>query len=81
VDEYTYVTGQESLTIPKLKAKSRWILSATPPLRDFADVKCISKFLGVNLGIDDFTPGVIKAANIKALEKERTGKSLSSRNY
>ncbi len=74
VDEYTYITGQESLTIPKLKAKSRWILSATPPLRDFADVKCISKFLGINLGIDDLTPGVIKADNIRALEKERTGK-------
>ena len=80
VDEYTYVTGQESLSIPKLKAKSRWILSATPPLRDFADVKCISKFLGVNLGVDDLTPGVIKAANIKALEKERTGKLLNSGN-
>ena len=81
VDEYTYVTGQESLTIPKLKAKSRWILSATPPLRDFADVKCISKFLGINLGIDDLTPGVIKAANIKALEKERTGEFKSQRNH
>lgn len=80
VDEYTYITGQESLSIPKLKAKSRWILSATPPLRDFADVKCISKFLGVNLGADDLTPGVIKAANIKALEKERTGKPLNSGN-
>jgi len=79
VDEYTYITGQESLTIPKLKAKYRWILSATPPLRDFADVKCISTFIGVNLGIDDLTPGVIKAGNIKALEKDRTGKSLNSR--
>jgi hypothetical protein len=76
IDEYTYITGQESLTIPNLKAKSRWILSATPPLRDFADVKCISGFLGVNLGIDDLTPGVIKAGNIKALEKDRTGKLL-----
>jgi hypothetical protein len=76
VDEYTYITGQECLTIPKLKAKSRWILSATPPLRDFVDVKCISTFLGLNLGIDDLTPGVIKAGNIKALERDRTGKSL-----
>jgi hypothetical protein len=81
IDEYTYITGQQSLTIPYLKAKSRWMLSATPPLRDFADVKSISSFLGVNLGIDDLTPGVIKTGNIKALEKDKTGKPLNPRNH
>jgi hypothetical protein len=74
VDEYTYVAGHEALSISKLKAKARWMLSGTPPIQDFVDVKCISKFLGINLGTDDLTPGVINSANIRALEKDRTSK-------
>jgi hypothetical protein len=76
VDEYTYVTGQESLTVSNIKANSRWILSAMPSLRDFADVKSIASFLGINLGIDDFANGVIQASTIKRMLKDRTSKSF-----
>lgn len=72
VDEYAYVAGEESLTIANLHAASKWVLSGTPPLQDFLDVKCMSKFLGVNLGIDDFTTGVMNAQNIKMLTKNLT---------
>jgi SNF2-related domain len=74
VDEYTYVTGQVSLTLSNIKADSRWILSATPSLKDFADVKSIAGFLGINLGVDDFANGVVQAATVKRLLKDRTGK-------
>ncbi|KAI9744010.1 MAG: hypothetical protein M1818_002744 [Claussenomyces sp. TS43310] len=73
VDEYTYVSGNHSTIMCNLQAKSRWVLSGTPPLEDFADVKSISKFLGINLGVDDLTTVVTKSANIKALSKDRTG--------
>jgi hypothetical protein len=36
-----------------LKARSKWALSGTPPLNDFAGVKYIASFLGVRLGGDD----------------------------
>lgn len=80
IDEYTYVTGRKESKISKLKAKCRWILSATPPMQDFADIKSVARFLGLHLGVDDVTPGVISAANIKALESERTGRFLTSNN-
>jgi hypothetical protein len=73
VDEYTYVTGQESLTVSNIKANSRWILSATPSLKDFADVKSIAGFLGINLGVDDFANGAIQPSTAKRMMKDRTG--------
>lgn len=72
VDEYAYVAGEESLTIANLKARAKWVLSGTPPLQDFLDVKTMSKFLGINLGIDDFTSGVMNATNIKMMTKNLT---------
>ncbi|KFY42226.1 hypothetical protein V495_04619 [Pseudogymnoascus sp. VKM F-4514 (FW-929)] len=72
VDEYAYVAGEESLTIANLKASAKWVLSGTPPLQDFLDVKCMSRFLGINLGIDDFTAGVMNAQNIKTMTKNMT---------
>jgi hypothetical protein len=74
VDEYTYVAGNDHTSITNLQANVRWVLSGTPPLGDFADVKTISVFLGINLGIDDDAVGVIQAHNIKAMGKDRTGK-------
>ena len=72
VDEYTYVIGKDQMAITTLATSNRWVLSGTPPLEDFVDVKTISSFLGISLGVDDETVGVIKGRNIKALEKDRT---------
>lgn len=72
VDEYAYVAGEESLTIANLRAAAKWVLSGTPPLQDFLDVKCMSRFLGINLGIDDFTAGVMNAQNIKTMTRNMT---------
>lgn len=75
VDEFTYVDGKHHTAITKIQAGARWILSGTPPLGDFADVKTIAVFLGIHLGVDDEAIGVLRSQNIKALQKERTGKS------
>lgn len=71
VDEYTYLKGQIHAGITCLKSKFRWVLSGTPPLDDFADVKTISVFLGIHLGIDDDMVG--KVDNRKKIKKDRTG--------
>jgi hypothetical protein len=80
VDEYTYVGGNDHTSVTSLQADIRWVLSGTPPLRDFADIKTISVFLGTKLGINDDAVGVIHAQNIKAMEKERTGKKYPPTN-
>lgn len=74
VDEYTYVKGTNYSLISSLQATNRWVLSGTPPLDDFADVKTLAGFLGVNLGIDDDATGFLKGQNIKAIRRDRTGK-------
>ena len=74
VDEYTYVKGVNYSLISSLQASNRWVLSGTPPLDDFADVKTLAGFLGVNLGIDDDATGFLKGQNIKAIRRDRTGK-------
>ena len=78
VDEFTYVDHKEYAFLTSLKASKRWVLSGTPPLDDFADIKIIAGFLGITLGIDDDARGVLKGQNIKAIRKERTGRSPRS---
>ncbi|KAI9683648.1 MAG: hypothetical protein M1829_004953 [Trizodia sp. TS-e1964] len=72
IDEYTYVMDKKLTGVTNLSANNRWVLSGTPPLGDFADIKTISTFLGIHLGIDDDTVGVMKAKNIKQMQKDRT---------
>ncbi len=72
VDEFTYLEGQTCASILCLKADKRWVLSGTPPLREFADVKKIAAFLDINLGMDDDTPIITSADNIKSVRAERT---------
>lgn len=70
VDEYTYLKGQIHAGITSLQSTYKWVLSGTPPLDDFADVKTISVFLGIHLGIDDGS--VVKKENMKKIEREKT---------
>lgn len=39
--------------IVSLEAYSKWIVSGTPELEDFADIKSLATLLGVHLGVDD----------------------------
>ena len=55
VDEYTYLEDRssEKVVVQNVKAKHRWVLSGTPNLSSFEEVRLISRFLGINLGRDE----------------------------
>ncbi|KAL1633340.1 hypothetical protein SLS56_002976 [Neofusicoccum ribis] len=76
IDEFHYPRGKEYATITTLSADKRWILSGTPPLDDFADVKRFAAFLGINLGIDWDAPGVVTQENSRQLRREKTSFEL-----
>ncbi|KAK6543033.1 hypothetical protein TWF694_006963 [Orbilia ellipsospora] len=70
LDEFTYIGGMPLEAIANLSATYRWVLSGTPPIGDFADVKKIARFLGIMLGVDDDTANSV--LNNKAISKDRT---------
>ena len=72
IDEYTYLDAKTYAFMTSLQASSHWVLSGTPALDDFADVKTMAGFLGINLGVDDDTVGAMKGENIRAIRKDRT---------
>lgn len=74
VDEYTYTEENEMSLIGSIQSNKRWILSGTPRLGDFSEVKTIANFLGVNLGIDDDAAIALQAHNIKKIRSSRTGR-------
>lgn len=74
VDEYTYVNTKEYAYVNSFKATYRWVLSGTPRLGDFADVKVLAGFLGVHLGEDDDCSSILQSYNLKQLRENRTGK-------
>ncbi|KAH7064622.1 hypothetical protein B0J12DRAFT_693058 [Macrophomina phaseolina] len=76
IDEFHYPRGRDYLALVTLPAEKRWILSGTPPLDDFADIKRFAAFLGVSLGIDWDAPGVITHENSKQMRKEKTSFEL-----
>ncbi|KAJ5262375.1 hypothetical protein N7524_007680 [Penicillium chrysogenum] len=53
IDEYTYAGEERQASLLSLHARSKWILSGTPALREFADIKSIARYLGLHLGVDD----------------------------
>jgi len=79
VDEFTYYKGQIHAGITSLKARYRWVLSGTPPLDDFEDVKTIAAFLNIHLGIEDDQVG--KDQNKKKIRKDMTGKRVAPSSY
>ncbi|KAM0792935.1 hypothetical protein ACM66B_002694 [Microbotryomycetes sp. NB124-2] len=57
VDEFTYSVGPQLAAIHTIDAHSRWILSGTPPLKSFGEIKTIANLLHVHLGVDDDSEG------------------------
>ncbi|KAJ8598901.1 hypothetical protein CTAYLR_010750 [Chrysophaeum taylorii] len=53
VDEFTYLDARDVPTIQAIKARSSWVLSGTPPVESFDDVKKIAAYLGIHLGAPD----------------------------
>lgn len=72
IDEFTYANPERLAPLLSLEARSKWILSGTPPLNDFADVNTIAPFLGVHLGIDDDDEDQSQNKRLKTLWKHRS---------
>ncbi|KAJ6110097.1 C-5 cytosine methyltransferase [Penicillium sp. IBT 16267x] len=72
IDEYTYADEDRTAALLRLSARSKWILSGTPALGDFADIKSIARHLGVHLGIDDDADVPSHNARLKAKKSHLT---------
>jgi hypothetical protein len=83
VDEYTTLDttspGEKTAayaSVLQLKADKRWILSGTPALNDFVDVKAMAGLLGIHLGIDAFVPDLLGAKKLKSLRDDLSRSEL-----
>ncbi|KAK2793657.1 hypothetical protein FQN51_001169 [Onygenales sp. PD_10] len=72
IDEFTYSKDRNYSSVLAIPARSKWILSGTPPLNDFADVKSFSPFLGITLGVDDDERGKTENERLRTLQREQT---------
>jgi hypothetical protein len=50
IDEFTYLNQDRHALLASLKARSRWIISGTPPIKSFAAVEQMARLLDVYLG-------------------------------
>ncbi|KAE8365378.1 hypothetical protein BDV27DRAFT_156971 [Aspergillus caelatus] len=71
IDEFTFANPERLVPLLKLQARSKWVLSSTPPLNDFADVNTSAPFLGIHLGIDD-DDLQSQNARLKVIRKQRS---------
>jgi hypothetical protein len=74
VDEFTYLRSSDRCVVLGLKAEARWVLSGTPPVGAFAEIKDTAALLGTNLGSDEqprFTKSEITKAETFQFFKER----------
>jgi hypothetical protein len=72
IDEYTYLTDQDLKAISSLRATNRWVLSGTPKMVDFAEIKLLAGLLQVNLGVDDDAPNALQRSSIAQIRGNRT---------
>ncbi|KAJ6028070.1 C-5 cytosine methyltransferase [Penicillium herquei] len=72
IDEFTYAREDKQVCLRGLSARSKWIMSGTPGLRDFADIKTIAQHLGVHLGIDDDGDAPSQSDRLKAERRNLT---------
>jgi hypothetical protein len=72
IDEYTYAGEDRQVSLLSLHARSKWILSGTPALDDFADIKSIARYLGLHLGVDDDGDRATKNKRLRTIRKNHT---------
>lgn len=72
VDEYTYSREYRTLPTLALISRSKWILSGTPALGEFADVKDIARHLGIHLGIDNDGDMPTSNSRLKVARRDQT---------
>ncbi|EFQ99013.1 DNA repair protein rad8 [Nannizzia gypsea CBS 118893] len=72
IDEFTYSKDRNYAAALAIPSRKKWILSGTPPLNNFADVKSFSPFLGINLGIDEDDGRKVENERLRAIQRDRT---------
>lgn len=70
VDEFHDLDSKGYAATVAIKANKRWGLSATPKMNDFYDISQMAGLIGVPLRVGSFSTDVMKAKNIKTLQKE-----------
>lgn len=53
VDEFTYLDHDRHTLLASIKARSKWLLSGTPPITEFTEIRNIALVLGVHLSSKD----------------------------
>jgi len=76
VDEYTYLDARDVPTVQAVKARCAWVLSGTPPLDTFDDVRGIASYLGVHLGAPDPVALTKKGDRPSDARRELSGSEL-----
>ncbi|CAJ2509459.1 Uu.00g144850.m01.CDS01 [Anthostomella pinea] len=86
VDEYHYLNNDKhldnvvaSVSIKRISALKRWVLSGTPALNNFSDVDQIASYLGIKLGRYHFGDGVetTQSDNMRRRDQTRVEDFLS----
>ncbi|KAH8727919.1 hypothetical protein GQ44DRAFT_610840 [Phaeosphaeriaceae sp. PMI808] len=79
IDEYHYLNDDKklsnvlaSISVKRIAAIKRWVLSGTPELGNFCDVDRIASYLGIRLGRYHFSDGVVAMQSDKAQRSEQT---------
>jgi hypothetical protein len=79
-DEYTYLKDgmkQVSSVLESIGARHRWLLSGTPAMSGFSDIKEMAKLIGINLGPHDYT--LMKSDILSRERKSMTSKHSNFR--
>ena len=79
VDEFPYAVPTHAgenvrRFIVGLSAHAKWLLSGTPPLHCFADIKSMAELIGVHLGIDDYSS--LPADDYRQVLSNKTGELI-----
>ncbi|KAM5476679.1 hypothetical protein McanCB56680_007603 [Microsporum canis] len=72
IDEFTYSKDRNYAATLMISSRKKWILSGTPPLNNFADIKSFSPFLGINLGIDEDDGRKVDNERLRVIQREKT---------
>ncbi|KAH3990038.1 hypothetical protein HBI26_002010 [Parastagonospora nodorum] len=79
VDEYHYLNDDKkmgnilaSVSVKRIAAVKRWVLSGTPALKNFSDVDQIASYLGIRLGRYHFGDGIESSSSDKMRRGDQT---------
>ena len=78
VDEYHYLNDEKNknflsaISVKKIAAHKRWVLSGTPAMANFSDIDQIASFLGISLGRTFLGDGTITTQAEKLVKADQT---------